>query len=114
MKQVRPVIAILIICFSVAVFFALISPNFTGERETAPKNTCINNLRLIDAAKEMWASEHKKSGGDVPTWADLNPYLTRGPKFDATPTLTCPKDGIYTIGAVSNKPTCSIPGHALP
>lgn len=114
MKQRRPIIAILIICFSVGVLVAFVLPNIVTEPETAPKNTCINNLRLIDAAKQMWASEHQKSGCDMPTWAVLNPQFNAGPKFEADPTLSCPKGGVYTIGAVSNKPTCSVPGHALP
>ena len=28
--------------------------------------------------------------------------------------FTCPQGGTYTIGSVGEKPTCSIPGHALP
>lgn len=109
MKELR---IALIICFSVGVLVAFILPNIIGEPETAPKNTCINNLRLIDGAKQVWASEHQKFGGDVPTWAELLPYLSRG--GSDTNILKCPSGGTYILGAVSNKPTCSIQGHALP
>jgi hypothetical protein len=87
---------------------AIAVPNFIHARDISMENACINNLRQIDAAKKEWALENGKSGGDVPTAADLKPYFKDG-KFP-----TCPAGGIYTIGAVSNAPTCSIPGHALP
>jgi hypothetical protein len=95
----------------IAWFLFLLTPPVSNPT-TAPKNECINNLRLIDGAKQEWALEHHKAAADVPTWPDLFPYLSRYP-YD-TNMLKCPSRGTYTLGAVSNKPTCSIPGHALP
>lgn len=92
-----------------AVLAGIAVPNFVKARETAQKNTCINNLRMIDAAKQQWALEKSKSASDTPTWDDLKPYLGRG---GAIP--HCPKGGEYTIGSVGQHPTCSIPGHELP
>jgi general secretion pathway protein G len=114
MKHARPVITVLIVCIAVGVLVAFILPSIIGEQETAKKNACINNLRLIDGAKHTWAPEYHKSEGEVPTWADFNPYLMRGSKFDASPALTCPDGGAYVIGAVTSRPTCSIAGHVLP
>lgn len=74
-------------------------------------NACINNLRLIDSAKQQWALEYKKTATDVPTWDDLRPYLGHGPNGELP---TCPGGGTYTIGAVNEKPQCSVQGHALP
>ena len=85
---------------------AIAIPNFVKARQTAQRNACINNLRQIDAAKHQWALEKGKKGTDVPTQADLTPYIGGGfPR--------CPQGGHYTIGAVDDKPTCSIPGHTL-
>ena len=75
------------------------------------QNACINNLRLFDGAKQQWALENKKQGTDTPTMDDLRPYLGRGPNAEMP---ACPDGGVYTIGAASEKPTCSIPGHVLP
>ena len=72
------------------------------------RNACIANLRLIYAAKQAWALDKNKTDSDVPTEQDLLPYL-KGGVFPV-----CPAGGIYTIGAVSVPPTCSIPGHVLP
>ncbi len=72
------------------------------------RNQCIANLRLIYAAKQAWALEKNKTDTDTPTEQDLLPYIKGG----AFP--VCPSGGIYTIGAVGQLPTCSIPGHVLP
>jgi len=82
--------------------------NSTGSQQ----EICVDNLRLIDAAKQQWALENKKTGADVPTWADLAPYLS--PNSGNSNVPKCPSSGTYTIGPMSNQPTCSIPGHALP
>ncbi len=72
------------------------------------RNTCINNLRQIDAAKQQWALEKNKAADDVPTVQDLLPYLKDG-VFPI-----CPDGGTYSINAVDEVPTCTIPGHLLP
>lgn len=75
------------------------------------RNTCINHLRQIDAAKQQWALEHNKTADAVPTVQDIAPYI----KLDANGNIpACPDGGTYTIGAVGEVPTCSIPGHVLP
>ena len=74
----------------------------------AQRAACINNLRQIDAAKQQWALEYNKSATDVPTLNDLLPYLKDG-IFPA-----CPAGGLYSINAMSESPTCSVPGHVLP
>ncbi|HEU6447569.1 MAG TPA: DUF4190 domain-containing protein [Verrucomicrobiae bacterium] len=94
--------------FVIPMMLAIAIPNFVKARDTAMQNACINNLRIIYAAKQQWALEKNKKPGDVPTANDLTPYLQNG-KFP-----TCPAQGTYTIGAVSNAPTCSVPNHKLP
>ena len=86
-------------------------PNFVKARTTSQENACINNLRLIDAAKQQWALENNKKSTDTPTRKDLQRYLGRGVEGEWP---VCPAGGEYTIGAVNEKPTCSIAGHALP
>jgi hypothetical protein len=85
---------------------AIAVPNFVKARATSQQNACINNLRQLDAAKNQWALEKGKTATDVPTKEDLLPYLRNWP--------VCPAGGTYTINAVGEPPTCSIPGHQLP
>jgi Tfp pilus assembly protein PilV len=76
--------------------------------EQAVTATCVNNLRLIDGAKQQWALEHQKPPGALLTAADLTPYV----KSNALP--VCPAGGVYTLNPVGLAPICNIPGHALP
>jgi hypothetical protein len=94
--------------FLVPMMMAIAIPNFVRARETAQENACINNLRQIDGAKQEWALENGKKTDAVPTAENLKPFFKNG-AFPA-----CPAGGTYTIGAVSNAPTCSIPGHKMP
>jgi len=83
----------------------------TEARKIAAMNACISNLRMIDGAKAQWALENHKQNTDAPTMDDIRPYIGRGPNAELP---VCPDGGVYILGAVGQKPTCSIPGHALP
>jgi septal ring factor EnvC (AmiA/AmiB activator) len=72
------------------------------------RDACINNLRAIDTAKQEWALDNSKDAKDIPTADDLAPFL----KGNVLP--VCPAGGAYTLGAMNEVPTCSVPGHALP
>jgi Tfp pilus assembly protein FimV len=75
--------------------------------EQAQAAACINNLRLIDGAKQQWALEKHKPAGALLTAADLAPYL----KGNTMP--VCPAGGVYTLNPVGVTPICNIPGHAV-
>jgi hypothetical protein len=89
------------------ILAAIAIPNFVKARETAQHNMCINNLRQIEIAKRLWATDNNKKDGDAPTREDLLKNL--GGKMPV-----CPAGGDYTIGSMGEKPTCSHPGHVLP
>jgi hypothetical protein len=104
--------AVLVPAVAVGGMLAAIAiPNFVRARTTSQHNACINNLRIIDAAKQQWALEYHKKATDIPTAQDITPYMGRGP---AGQFPVCPEGGTYIIGAVGEKPRCSIPGHELP
>lgn len=63
-------------------------------------SSCINNLRTIDGAKEIWAEEFKRERAAVPTWNDLAHYIKETP-------LECPESGNYRIGSIGEVPICS-------
>ena len=102
----------LVVVIAIAAAAAVLMPNFAGSERTSPKNTCINNLRLIDGAKQTWALENHKSETEIPTWTDIEPYLGRSSTDHVV--LKCPSGGTYTLCSVSNRPTCSISDHVLP
>jgi chromosome segregation ATPase len=78
-----------------------------AQAQTDERNACINNLRLIDAAKQQWALEKNKPADAIPTVQDLLPYFKDG-NFPV-----CPSGGTYVINAVGELPACSVPGHVL-
>jgi hypothetical protein len=90
---------------------AIAIPNFVKARTTSQENACINNLRLIDAAKQQWAIEKGKQSTDTPTTKDIQRYMGRGENGEMP---VCPAGGVYTIGSVGEKPTCTHAGHVLP
>jgi len=71
-------------------------------------SACIANLKQLDGAKATWALENKKVNSDIPTPTELFGITN----YIRVPAL-CPGGGIYRIGAVWIKPTCSLPGHTL-
>jgi chromosome segregation ATPase len=82
----------------------------TDLLEASQRNACINHLRQMDAAKNQWALENNRTTGAMPTAQDIAPYI----KLDANGNIPgCPAGGTYTIGAIGEAPTCSIPDHAL-
>ena len=92
----------------IGIISAIAIPNFVKARGTAQQNVCISNLRQIDAAKNQWALENKKTEADTPTREDLKPLLSNK-QFPV-----CPAGGTYTINPVSKRPECSHEGHSLP
>jgi len=80
-----------------------------AKRNAGAAAACINNLRIIDGAKQQWALEKNKTANDVPQPADILPYIPNSNGIFPQ----CPGGGRYTMNAVSIAPTCSIPGHVL-
>lgn len=91
----------------IPLYLAIAIPAFSGARDAAMTNACINNLRIIDSAKDQWSIVKNRPMGETPREHDLYEYFREG----ALP--TCPKGGAYTLGPVGEPPTCSVPGHAL-
>jgi prepilin-type N-terminal cleavage/methylation domain-containing protein len=101
-------VEIMIVVAIIGLLAAIAIPNFVRARDTAQKNSCINNLRQIDAAKQQWALENKQNDTSSPASTDVQNYL----KDNLYP--HCPSSGTYTINAINTDPTCSVAGHTLP
>jgi len=115
-KSGMPTWAIVLIVLGVAgvigiavigMLAAIAIPNFVKARQTAQMHACINQLRQIEGAKQQWALEKQKLSTDTPTPFEVETYLTGGEL------PICPAGGSYTLNAVDDAPTCSIPSHRL-
>jgi len=110
--KITPKSALLTLSIPVVLIgLAVIIPNLANRPLSAPNNTCIMQLRQMDAAKQQWASVNHKTS-DLVTWNDILPYLWRDPKSSNIP--QCPKGGSYTLGSIGELPACSVEGHKIP
>jgi prepilin-type N-terminal cleavage/methylation domain-containing protein len=99
-------VEIMIVVAIIGLLAAIAIPNFIKARETARKNTCINNLRLIDGAIQQWALENGKNSTDTVTPSLLTSYLGRGGTGSINTNVKCPSGGTYHTSNVNAKPTC--------
>lgn len=96
-------VEIMIVVAIIGLLAAIGIPNFVRARQTSQTNVCINNLRMIDQAKQQWALETGQLSSAVPETSDITPYFGKG-----KPTLPQePVGGVYNILAVNTPPTCS-------
>ncbi len=72
-----------------------------------PKEQCIENLRMIDGAKEGSAIDRELEDGDTTELKWILEYMKDGKM------PTCPAGGTYSINAIGQPPTCSEEGHKL-
>src|SRR2546425_2430732 len=90
-----------VVAAAIMLLAAITIPNFTRARESASANSVLNNLRLLEGAKDQWALENKKSGDDVVTLGDLKDYLRGG--------VVRPVQGEnYNVGRVSDPITAEV------
>src|SRR5215510_7570978 len=105
-------VEIMIVVAIIGLLAAIAIRNFVRARTTSQQNACINNLRQMDGAVQQYALENKLPSTAPYTLAAIQPYI----KLTSTGALPgCPAGGTYAPGAsVTNPPTCTITGHALP
>ena len=97
----------------VVVLFAAaaVIPCRVPAKATAQKHACINNLRMLDRAKERWALEKKVEKGALVMMGDLmageHSLVREVPK--------CSRGGEYAVGAIGEVPKCTLEekGHRL-
>lgn len=86
----------------VLLVIAIAIPSCVKARDTAQRNACINNMRMLDSAKEQAAMVHNYRDGATVQESEVSEYLQKG--FSG---LVCPEGGRYTINPVGQDPACS-------
>jgi prepilin-type N-terminal cleavage/methylation domain-containing protein len=103
-------VEIMIVVAIIGLLAAIGVPNYLGARQRTQTNSCINNLRQIDGAKQQWAMECGKNGTDTPGASDLQPYLGRGAAGSTSgtycPLVTPGPLAGYDINDVITHPAC--------
>ncbi|MGD9874891.1 MAG: hypothetical protein AB7T27_11590 [Kiritimatiellia bacterium] len=89
----------------IAMMAGVAMPAIVQARSNSQKNSCINNLRQIEGAKDQWAIDNGATVGDQVSPSDIEPYLKEFP--------SCPSGGSYVLNPIGTPATCDQPGHAL-
>jgi prepilin-type N-terminal cleavage/methylation domain-containing protein len=111
-------VEIMIVVAIIGLLAAIAIPNLVRSRTTSQTNTCIDNLRMLDASKQQWALEHGKVATTIPLPTDVQPYLGRG--NGELP--ICPVDSqrsfatSYNLMNCQTSPDCAVlpSSHVLP
>ena len=96
-------VEIMIVVAIIGLLAAIAIPNLVRARTTAQSNGCINNLRLIEAAKTQWALETGNGDGAPVTAANVKPYLGHA-NNGVVP--KCPLGSDYTINVIGVCAVC--------
>jgi hypothetical protein len=75
-----------------------------AKQKVGREYAIMNNLRLLDSAKQQWALEQRKSATDVPTMEDLRPYVGRGERGE----VPGGEGQTYILGAVGEPPVARL------
>jgi len=80
-------VELLIVIAIIGILSAILLPALAGARERARRTTCINNLRQLMAAFEMYAEDHYENypTGPESIYSDIYPNLVKTPQ-----TFWCP------------------------
>ena len=101
-------VEIMIVLAIIGLLAAIAIPNFVKSRTLAQQHACIDNLRQIQSAKQVWALEHKKVGTDTVGESELV-----GPLLYVKNRPVCPAGGDYDYATVGEDVTCTITNHSL-
>ncbi|MDE3066984.1 MAG: type II secretion system protein [Verrucomicrobiota bacterium] len=106
-------VEVMLVVAIIGLVAAIAIPNFIRARARSQMSVCINNLRLIDGAKQQYILE--RGVGTTLNFADISPYLGHGPGASVNGVF-CPADPnktfttSYSIGNSTTIPTCLIDG----
>ena len=94
-------VEVMIVICILGLIIAVALPNFLRARREASAKLCLVNLKQIEAAKERWSFSSGAALDEEIYMTDLVPDFIKSPP-------SCPCEGVYTIGTITEEPTCSI------
>lgn len=103
-------VEIMIVVAIIALLAAIAVPGFLRARKRSQATAILNDLRVLDGAKDQYAIENNKKGGDTVKMQMLTPYLKPGTRLyvqtdgNATTKITDPFGKDITIATFDNSP----------
>jgi len=99
-------VEIMIVVAIIALLAAIAVPNFLRARKRSQAAKIMEDLRQIDNATDMYATENNKTSGMNPTFTDLKAYIKTGTVLYNTGTdLFGDTYGPFTVDTVIAVPT---------
>ncbi len=97
----------------IPLYSAIAIPSFIKARSESQARACINNLRIMDAAKEQAAMEYDwQDGQQIDPGSATEKAVLEYIKHSTIP--SCPADGRYIWNPIGTNPECTLGGaHAL-
>src|SRR5215204_1513995 len=71
-------VEIMIVVAIIALLAAIAVPNFLRARKRSQATRVLEDLRMIDGAKDQYAIETNKTTGATVAWTDIKTYLKTG------------------------------------
>lgn len=99
-------IEIMIVVAIIGLLATIAIPSINHAIRKSQQEVCAVNRKTIDGAKVTWALDHRQPPEAFPSYDDLfgeGNYLEHKPG--------CPAGGDYSLNAVREKCTCSVPRH---
>ena len=113
-KKGFTLVEIMIVVAIIGLLAAIAVPSFLKARDSARRNACISNMRMIADAKDQYVLENGGGPGTVLTEAEVAEYIKDMGK------CFCPANsgtnrtfaGSYSINALTTDPECVLTGTA--
>ena len=100
------ILILVLACVATLVF--ILPSLFIPAIFPTPLSKCLTNLRVIQAAKEMYAEEHGLlTNGTIVTDLVLESEQISSYMKEGFTNLVCPCGGHYSVNKLSELPTCS-------
>ena len=77
-------VEIMIVVAIIALLASIAVPNFLRSRKRSQATQVLQDLRVIDAAVDLYAIETNKGSGATVLWADVQKYIKNGTRLYAS------------------------------
>lgn len=101
MRRAFTLIEIMIVVMIIGILLAVAVPAWVRSRDVTRRNACLENMKKIEEAKDIYAMENRLSSGDSVTAVQIAPQFIKG-IFPV-----CPGAGNYTVNVIGTHPECS-------
>jgi len=101
-------VEIMIVVAIIALLAAIAVPNFLRARKRSQATAILEEMRLIDGAKDQYAIENNLSGSAPVEWPKVKLYLKVGTRLYNQPTELDALGNPITLGTIDTPPTISI------